>query len=121
MKNVTMRADLSTHPGFHLEPKIVLMPISQLQRRHLRKLSHSLKPVVIVGNAGLSENVINEIELALQHHELIKVRLNAADKQERETMIEQIVSHTGCERVLRIGHVAAFYRPAEQPKLILPG
>ena len=101
-------------------PNLVLMPISQLQRRHLKKLAHHLKPVVIVGNAGLGENVLNEIELALQHHELIKVRLNGEDKQQRETMIAQIVSHTSCEQVLRIGHVAAFYRPAEEPKITLP-
>jgi RNA-binding protein len=96
------------------------MSISEAQRRHLKKLAHHLKPVVIVGNAGLSENVINEIDEALEHHELIKVRINAGDKKERETLIEEISGKTGSNWVVSIGHVAGFYRQAENIKLILP-
>jgi RNA-binding protein len=97
------------------------MPVTEPQRRHLRKLAHHLKPVVIVGNAGLSENVITEIDNALAHHELIKVRINAADKTERQAMIESICQQTGADRVLSIGHIAGFYRAAEKPRLVLPG
>jgi len=97
------------------------MPVTEPQRRHLRKLAHHLKPVVIVGNAGLSENVLAEIDNALAHHELIKVRINAADKAERQAMIERICQQTGADWVLSIGHIAGFYRAAEQPKLELPG
>ena len=96
------------------------MSLSQTQRRHLRKLAHHLKPVVTVGNAGLSESVLNEIEIALAHHELIKVRINAGDKAERQAMIDKIGEQTEAEWVLSIGHIAAFYRPAEKPKIVLP-
>ncbi len=96
------------------------MPITQSQRRHLRKLAHHLKPVVIIGNAGLSEGVLGEIDAALAHHELIKVRVNAADREERQAMIERIAQATGADWVLSIGHVAAFYRAAEKPKIVLP-
>ncbi len=96
------------------------MPITQSQRRHLRKLAHHLKPVVIIGNAGLSEGVLGEIDTALAHHELIKVRVNAADREERQAMIERIAQATGADWVLSIGHVAAFYRAAEKPKIVLP-
>ncbi len=96
------------------------MPITQAQRRHLRKLAHHLKPVVIIGNAGLSEGVLGEIDAALAHHELIKVRVNAADREERQAMIERIAQATGADWVLSIGHVAAFYRAAEKPKIVLP-
>ena len=96
------------------------MPITQAQRRHLRKLAHHLKPVVIIGNAGLSEGVLGEIDTALAHHELIKVRVNAADRDERQAMIERIAQATGADWVLSIGHVAAFYRAAEKPKIVLP-
>ncbi len=96
------------------------MSLSQNQRRHLRKLAHHLKPVVIIGNAGLAENVIAEIDSALAHHELIKVRLNAGDKQERQSMIDAIVAGTGADWVLSIGHIAAFYRTAEEPRIPLP-
>jgi RNA-binding protein len=96
------------------------MPLSETQRRHLRKLAHHLKPVVIVGNAGLSENVLTEIDNALAHHELIKVKIHAADKTERQAIIDRISEQTDAGWVLSIGHIAAFYRPAEKPKIVLP-
>jgi len=96
------------------------MPLSEPHRRHLRKLAHHLKPVVIVGNAGLTENVLAEIDAALAHHELIKVKINAADKTERQVIIDKISDQTAANWVLSIGHIAAFYRPAEKPKIILP-
>ncbi len=96
------------------------MPLSEAQRRHLRKLAHHLKPVVIVGNAGLTENVLAEIDQALAHHELIKIRINAADKEERQSLITKIAEQTDSSWVTSIGHIAAFYRPAEKPKLVLP-
>ncbi len=96
------------------------MPITQTQRRHLRKLAHHLKPVVIVGGAGLTPAVLEEIDGRLAHHELIKVRVNAADREERQAMIERIAEATGADWVLSIGHVAAFYRPAEKPGIVLP-
>jgi len=97
------------------------MPLSEPHRRHLRKLAHHLKPVVIIGNAGLTENVLTEIDGALAHHELIKVKINAADKTERQAIIDKICEQTAANWVLSIGHIAAFYRPAEKPKINLPG
>lgn len=96
------------------------MSISEFHRRHLRKLAHHLKPVVIVGNAGLTENVLAEIDSSLAHHELIKVKIHAADKTERQAIIDKICTQTAADWVLSIGHIAAFYRPAEKPKIILP-
>jgi RNA-binding protein len=96
------------------------MPLSENHRRHLRKLAHHLKPVVIVGNAGLSDNVLTEIDNALAHHELIKVKIHAADKSERQAIIDKISEQSDAGWVLSIGHVAAFYRPAEKPKIVLP-
>ena len=96
------------------------MPLSETQRRHLRKLAHHLKPVVIVGNAGLKDNVLAEIDNALAHHELIKVKIHAADKTERQAIIDKISEQTDAGWVLSIGHIAAFYRPAEKPKIVLP-
>ena len=96
------------------------MPLSETHRRHLRKLAHHLKPVVIVGNAGLTESVLAEIDNALAHHELIKVKISAADKTERRAIIDKISEQTDAGWVLSIGHIAAFYRPAEKPKIVLP-
>ena len=90
------------------------------QIRYLRALAHKLKPVVIIGSAGLSEGVINEIDQSIEHHELIKVRINAADRQARIEMMQAICDATDSTLVFSIGHIAVFYRPASQPVLSLP-
>lgn len=95
------------------------MPLNERQKRHLRGLAHKRKPVVIVGDAGVSEPVLAEIDRALAHHELIKVRVNAADREEREALIGNILQNTGSELVQRIGHIAVLYRRADKPVVSL--
>ena len=90
------------------------------QKRYLRGLAHKLKPIVIIGSAGLTESVINEISQSIEHHELIKVRINAADRQSRVQMIQEINNVIGCKLVFHIGHIAIFYRPAKNPVISLP-
>ena len=85
------------------------MTLSNRQIRHLRGLTHSLQPVVIVADKGLSENVMAEIELALDHHELIKVKLRG-DRDVRASWTTEIAARCGAERVHSIGQVACFYR-----------
>jgi len=96
------------------------MPITESQKRHLRKLAHNLKPLVIIGGNGLTENVINEIDQTLAHHELIKVRVNAMDREERDAMVVAICEALECALVQRIGHIAAIYRAAKKPVIRLP-
>jgi len=96
------------------------MPLNEKQKRHLRGLLHQRKPVVIIGGAGLTENVMVEIDGALSHHELVKVKVNADDKAARTAMIQQIGQQTRSELVQTIGHTASFYRQAEQPKITFP-
>ena len=96
------------------------MPLKEKQKRHLRGLLHSRKPVVIIGGAGLTENVMLEIDNALAHHELVKVKVNADDRPARTAMIEQICEQTKSELVQTIGHTASFYRQAEKPKITFP-
>lgn len=96
------------------------MKLTEKQKRHLRALAHKKKPVVIIGGSGLTENVIREIDLSLEHHELIKVRVNAGDRQERDQMIERICNETRSALVQRIGHVAIFYRRADKPVIEFP-
>jgi RNA-binding protein len=94
------------------------MAITEQQRRSLKKLVHHLKPVVIVGQHGLSEGVFNEIEIALDSHELIKIKLSGSDKSERKTMIDKICETTKADHVHSIGHIAAFYRRhPKKPKI----
>lgn len=96
------------------------MPLTEPQKRHLRKLAHQLKPVVMLGNAGFSEGVANELETTLEHHELIKVKVNAVDREERDALIAQMCESAGCELVQRIGHIAILYRAAKKPVIRLP-
>lgn len=90
------------------------------QKRYLRKLAHNLKPLVIIGDKGLSDSVANELDLTLAHHELIKVRVNATDREERDAMITKMCKKLKCTLVQRIGHIAVIYRAAEAPVIRLP-
>lgn len=96
------------------------MPLSPKQKSHLKKLAHDKKPVVIVGGAGLTESVMSEIDSSIAHHELIKVRLNADDREAKQEMAEHIASTLNANIVQTIGHIAVFYRPAEKPVIVLP-
>ncbi len=96
------------------------MPLTESQRRQLKKLVHHLKPVVSVGQNGLTEGVINEIGIALDTHELIKVRLYGSGKEEKRSRLDEICRKTNSDLIHSIGHVAAFYRRhPKQPKIIL--
>ena len=76
----------------------------------LRAKAHTLKPVVMVAEKGLSESVIKEIDRALFDHELIKVKILASDKTEFSELIETIETKVKAELVQKIGHIAVFYR-----------
>lgn len=83
-------------------------------RKQLKATAHNLKPVVIIGSKGLTEGVHNEIDCALEAHELIKLRVNAADKKERLDMIGAIIKQNQCELVSQVGHVATLYRKRKE-------
>ena len=96
------------------------MPLSSQQVRYLRGLTHHLHPVVMVGDKGLSENVMAEIENALEHHELVKIRLRT-DRDSRKEWIRQISDRCDAEKVHVIGQVACFYkRNKKKPVIELP-
>ena len=95
--------------------------LSDAQRKYLRRLGHELKPVVLIGNAGLGPNLIAEMDGALTHHELVKVRARVGDRDERDELLAELARATHSEQVQRIGHVALFYRTnPEKPKILLP-
>ena len=96
------------------------MKLSTKQKKFLRARAHNLKPVVTVGNAGLTDSVLNELESTIEHHELIKVKLNAATRDDRQLMIEKICQSAHAELVNSIGHIAIFYRPSAKPTIKLP-
>lgn len=87
------------------------MELSIKQRKYLKQLAHGLKPVIMVGDKGLSENVISETDSAASHHELIKVRFSVGDRDLRDQMIAELAGPLELSVVQRIGNVAVFYRP----------
>ena len=105
-------------PGSTVPPAPML---TERQRRHLRGLAHALKPVVRLGNAGLSAAVAAETARALETHELIKVKAAAADRAARDELFAALAQRTGSALVQRIGNVAVLYRPrAELPRILIP-
>jgi len=95
--------------------------LTEKQLRFLRGKAHALKPVVMLGNKGLTDNVVAETVQALRDHELIKVRVRAADRAARDATLATLVARTDCTLVTRIGHVAVLYKAAAPiPGLVLP-
>ncbi|MBK1694939.1 RNA-binding protein [Chromatium weissei] len=98
------------------------MAITEKQKRWLKQQVHHLNPVVLIGQHGLTTAVLAEIEVALTHHELIKIRVNAGDRDERDSAIADIQAQTQSILITRIGNVAAFYRANSKKRdpLVLP-
>ena len=86
-----------------------MQELSPARRRELKARAHKLDPVVFVGGAGLSAQVLAEIDRSLKSHELIKVRVNA-DRNDREAMLGEICGRTGAQPVQHIGKVLVLYR-----------
>jgi RNA-binding protein len=84
-------------------------------RRALKQQAHHLKPVVMLGQAGLTEGVLAEVERALFDHELIKVRITGYDRDERDAQVAEIARQTNAALVQRIGNVAVLYRKRPEP------
>jgi RNA-binding protein len=86
------------------------MKISSTQKQHFRSMAHSLKPIIIIGNHGLTAAVQAEINHTLEAHELIKIRVNAADRKERQLMSDEICREQHAELIQSIGHIIVIYR-----------
>lgn len=88
--------------------------LSSQARSALRGAAHSLRPVVLIGDQGLTPAVIKEIELALNAHELIKVRAGSQERDERNAMLGQICDELGCAPVHHLGKTLILYRPGKK-------
>ena len=96
------------------------MSISAKQKQHLKALAHALKAVVIIGSNGLTQAVLDEIDHALTYHELIKVKIGGAEREERLQIAEEIATSLKAETIQIIGRVGIFYRASEKQKIQLP-
>ena len=97
------------------------MKLSEAQKKHLRGLGHKLKPLIMIGDAGLSDAVYAEYESTIDHHELIKVRIRVGDRDARDKIIKDLCARSGAELVQRVGNVALLYLPnPEKQRIQLP-
>ena len=98
--------------------------LTSSQMKYLRGLAHGLKPVVLIGQNGLTDAVVQAAESALERHELIKVKFNdIKDKDQKKAHAASLENATGSSLVGMIGHIAIFYRQhkdAEKRKISLP-
>ncbi len=86
------------------------MPLTPKIKQQLKAKAHSLKPVVLIGNQGLSESVSREINRALNDHELIKIRVASTDREARLAVLNEIAQSQQAELVQAIGNIGVFYR-----------
>jgi RNA-binding protein len=93
-----------------LFPETQIMSLPEKTRRELRRRGHTLKPVVSIGNAGLSTAVLRELELSLEHHELMKIRIGGAEREQRRQLIAAICDQLEAELIQAVGHNALIYR-----------
>jgi RNA-binding protein len=96
------------------------MTLSNKQKQYLKGLAHSLKPVVQLGNNGLTEGVLAEIDGAIKHHELIKIKIPTDDRDEKTLIMDAIVRETGAFKLQTVGHVLVLFKPSDDRKIELP-
>ena len=110
---------LRAPPNLTATPMTVALTAAQI--RFLRGQAHGLKAMLQVGGKGITDALVAEVEGALEHHELIKVKVAAADREERDALIGTLAERAGAALVQRIGHVAVLYRPnSEKRQIVLP-
>jgi len=86
------------------------MILSKAQLKFLRARCHDLKPVILMGQKGLTEELLKELDIALTHHELVKIKLAADDRDQRKLLVDEICKRTGAEEVQAIGKTLTVYR-----------
>lgn len=95
--------------------------LTAAQNRFLRGVAHDLKAMLQVGGKGVTDALVTEADGALEHHELVKIKVAAADRETREALIAELAARLDAALVQRIGHVAVLYRPSrEKRQIVLP-
>ena len=86
------------------------------EKKYLRGLAHDLKPVVLIGKEGITDGIVRAADEGLSQHELIKIKFNDyKEKNQKETLVGELVVRTGSAQIGMIGHTAILYRPQTDP------
>ena len=98
------------------------MPIALTprQRARLKARAHALDPVVQVGQAGVSEAVVAEVDRSLVAHGLIKVKLAGADRESRDALRDDLCARTDATAVQQVGHILVLWRPRPDDEPLAP-
>ncbi len=95
--------------------------LTQNQKKFLRGIAHGLNPVIIIGAQGVTDGLMAELESSLQHHELLKIKMAAGEREDRKQIIEHVVKLTRAQLVQNVGKMFVIYRArAKDPQLLLP-
>lgn len=94
--------------------------LTSKQIKYLRGKAHHLNPVVIVGQHGVTEAVMREVETTLNFHELIKVQIRCDGQDEMGEMMDRLTESLKATLVQVIGHKAVLYRPSAEKKISIP-
>lgn len=86
------------------------MSLSKKQLKFLRARCHDLKAVILLGQKGLTDEVLSELDIALTHHELVKIKLSVDDREARKQMIADICEKSHSQEVQSIGKTLSVYR-----------
>jgi RNA-binding protein len=97
-----------------------MIELTPSQRQYLKGLAHAVQPVAMIGDKGLTEAVLREIDRALASHELIKIKAASDQRDIRQAWLTQICAGLSAAPVQQIGKILVIYRPSEQPGIILP-
>ncbi len=97
------------------------MALSKKQIKFLRAKCHALKAVIMLGQKGLTDEVLNELEIALTYHELVKIKLAVDDREQRKRLIDEICTKSHSEEVQSIGKTLSIYRVnSDKPVIEIP-
>jgi len=103
------------------KPRAPLVPLTGKQKSHLRALAHKLKAVIQIGHQGLTEGVLSALEVALERHELIKIKVSSEAEVEATALGPEIEKATKSQVAQIIGHTVVVYRRRDKdPKIVLP-
>jgi len=96
------------------------MSLTSKQRAALRGMANTMEPVFQIGKGGLSEELLNQLDLVLEARELIKVRVLKSCEEEPGELADEIAEELDCDVVQKIGRIFLLYRPSLEPKIELP-
>ena len=94
--------------------------LTKKQQKFLVGIAHGLNPMIIIGANGVTESLMAELESTLEHHEILKIKMASAEREDRKTIVDYILKETGAALVQSIGKTCVIYRKSQDSDFDLP-